>query len=140
MKYIIYFSSASMYFQPEMLKEMLISFRKNNEANHITGLMLFSEGNFLQVLEGEDSDVDTLVKKIKKDRRHHSIVQIAEDAITERNFVTWSMSFKVVSTDAFKDIKGYINPWDPDFFAKLPDDEHPAFSFLKTFAQNSRMR
>lgn len=118
---------------------MLVKFRSNNEANHITGMMLFSEGAFLQVLEGEDGKVDALIKKIKKDPRHHSLVQIAAGSITERMFGNWSMSFKVVSPEIFKELKGYINPWDTDVFAGLPTEQHPALTILKTFAQNSRM-
>lgn len=130
-----------MYFQPETLKEMLVNFRENNEANQITGMMLFSDGSFLQVLEGEDNKVDALVKKIKKDKRHHSLVQIAEESITARSFGKWSMSFKVVSPEEFKDLRGYINPWDPEFLSELPaDQQHPALAILKVFAQNSRMR
>lgn len=129
-----------MYFQAETLKEMLIRFRQNNEANNITGMMLFSEGSFLQVLEGEDNQMDTLIKKIKKDPRHHSLVQIAAGSLKERMFGKWSMSFKAVTPETFKDLKGYINPWDPDFFAELPDQQHPALAILKTFAQNTRMR
>lgn len=130
-----------MYFQPEMLKEMLISFRKNNEANGVTGMMLFSDGSFLQVLEGENNIIDTLIKKIKKDSRHHSVVQIAEGSITERNFGKWSMSFKTVSPEEFKELKGYINPWDPNFLSEMPyNPQHPALDILKAFAQNSRMR
>lgn len=101
---------------------MLIRFRKNNETNHITGMMLFSEGYFLQVLEGEDGNIDTLIRKIKKDSHHHSLVQIAEESIMERSFGKWSMSFKAVTPETFKDLKGYINPWDPDFLAELPTD------------------
>lgn len=139
MKYFIYLSSASMYFQPETLKEMLIKFRQNNEANHITGMMLFSDGSFLQVLEGEGDQMDILIKKIKRDPRHHSLVQIAAGSVEERMFGKWSMSFKAVSPEMFKDLKGYINPWDPDFLAGLPDAQHPILAILKTFAQNSRM-
>ncbi|RYE23739.1 MAG: BLUF domain-containing protein [Sphingobacteriaceae bacterium] len=128
-----------MYFQPETLKEMLVSFRQNNEINHITGMMLFSNGSFLQVLEGEDDKIDSLIKKIKKDNRHHSIVQLAEGSITERNFGKWSMSFKAISPEMLKNIEGYINPWDPDFVENLPSDEHPTLAILKVFAQNSRM-
>lgn len=129
-----------MYFQPETLKEMLVNFWTNNEANGITGMMLFSDGSFLQVLEGEDDQVDALVKKIKKDSRHHSLVQIAEESISERSFGKWSMSFKALSPEEFEDLRGYINPWDPDFLAALPaDQQHPALGILKAFAQNSRM-
>lgn len=128
-----------MYFQPETLIDMLTSFRKNNLLNHITGMMLFSEGSFLQVLEGPDKELDALVKKIKKDSRHHSLVQIVSDTIQERIFSDWKMSFKINSPEAVKNLAGYVDPWDPDFLAGLRSEQHPALSILKAFAQNSRM-
>lgn len=141
MKYIIYISTASIYFKPETLETMLVKFRKNNEANHITGMMLFSEGTFLQVLEGNDVDIDTLIKKIEADRRHHSIIKLGSGKIEERIFPNWSMGFKVATAEEFKDLKGYIDPSSPDFFpATQSGDVHPAIAILKTFAENNRMR
>jgi hypothetical protein len=128
-----------MYFQAEKLKDMLVKFRKNNEASGITGMMLFSEGTFLQVLEGEDRQIDTLVKKIKKDSRHHSVIQLDAQAITTRIFPNWSMCFKIASAEEFKEVKGYTNPADPDFFPAGHEDLHPAIALLQRFAQTSRM-
>lgn len=129
-----------MYFQKETLKDMLVSFRKNNEANGITGMMLFSEGIFLQVLEGEDRKVNTLVRKIRKDARHHSVVQLDEKAITRRIFPNWSMGFKVASAEEFKDLKGYANPADTGFLPTNDGELHPALAILEKFAENMRMK
>lgn len=49
--------------------------------------------------------------------------------------------FKAVSPEAFKGLRGYINPWDLEFLSELPSDQqHPALDILKVFARNSRMR
>ncbi|MVN23070.1 BLUF domain-containing protein [Mucilaginibacter arboris] len=139
MKYIIYMSTASMYFQTGMLETMLIHFRKNNEANKITGMMLFGDGIFLQVLEGNDRDVDTLIKKIKKDNRHHSVIQLDCQTIEERIFPDWSMGFKVASAEDFTAIKGFADPASPNFLPAQKGEQHPALSILKRFAESTRM-
>ncbi|RYY20651.1 MAG: BLUF domain-containing protein [Sphingobacteriaceae bacterium] len=138
-KYIIYLSSASMYFQAETLEEMLNGFRIKNETNQITGLMLFSEGSFLQLLEGAEHVLDALIKKIRKDKRHHSVVQIATGTIPNRIFSDWHMCFKVALPAEFKDLKGYLDPWNPEILNKLRSEEHPELGILKAFAQNSRL-
>ncbi|MBQ0737313.1 BLUF domain-containing protein [Mesonia mobilis] len=43
------------------------------------GLLLFSYGNFFQVIEGETAKVNNLWQKIKKDDRHKSIIKIFEE-------------------------------------------------------------
>jgi hypothetical protein len=123
-----------MYFREETLEDMLIHFRKNNEAWQITGMMLFSEGTFLQVLKGEDKDIDALVKKIKKDQRHHSVIQLETKKIETRIFPKWSMGFKVASPEEFKEVKGFANPADPNSFPAGKGELHPAMNLLKSFA------
>ncbi|MGI4727180.1 MAG: BLUF domain-containing protein [Janthinobacterium lividum] len=136
MKYIIYISTASIYFEPETLEAMLLDFRKKNKASQITGMMLFNRGKFLQVLEGNDKEMDTLVKKIKKDKRHHSIIQLGSAPIQERIFKNWSMGFKIASDDEFKSVSGYVNPIDPEhILMNTHNGFHPAVSLLKNFAE-----
>lgn len=138
MKYIIYISTASMYFREETLEEMLVHFRKNNETYQITGMMLFSEGIFLQVLEGEDKVIDALVKKIKKDKRHHSVIQLDTKTIETRIFPNWLMGFHVASTEEFKGVKGFANPADPNSFPADQQGLHPAMALLKSFAEGMK--
>ena len=54
-----------------------------NESTGIKGILLYSEGNFFQVLEGEKAVVIELFEIIKKDYRHHSIIQIVGEDITQ---------------------------------------------------------
>ena len=54
MYYIVYLSSASKLFTEDELKEIVDISVKNNTRLGITGMMLYNEGNFIQVLEGEE--------------------------------------------------------------------------------------
>ncbi|MGI4751236.1 MAG: BLUF domain-containing protein [Janthinobacterium lividum] len=140
MKYIIYISTASIYFDTSSLEKMLLQYRKNNEATQVTGMMLFSEGIFLQVLEGKQEDVDKLIKKILKDKRHHSIIQLGSALIEERIFKTWSMGFQQISKEEFKQATKFINLDVPETIsAPTQDNRHPAVAILQDFAKNMKM-
>lgn len=110
MKYIIYHSTPSIYFRPERLEEMMLKFRKNNAKNSITGLLLYSEGSFLQLLEGEDFIVNKVMKKIQKDKIHHSIIILVDALSDTRMFPAWSMGFETMPTHQLKEVKQLIQP------------------------------
>lgn len=58
------------------IKSLLSSWKERNNRNEIKGILLYSEGNFFQVLEGEKKKVLELWKSIKQDSRHYGIIQI----------------------------------------------------------------
>jgi hypothetical protein len=49
---LVYVSSATKPFSPDELSELLAQARVDNAALGITGMLLYSNGNFMQVLEG----------------------------------------------------------------------------------------
>lgn len=70
---MIYMSTASELLSEEEVNSLLIQARHFNYANYITGVLLYIEGDFLQVIEGEKETIDALFEKIKNDKRHHDI-------------------------------------------------------------------
>lgn len=75
---------------------------RNNTARTMTGMLLFAQGRFLQVLEGERKDVQHTFEKIKEDRRHDHVTLIADRPIVERSFSHWNMGFKALSANEAK--------------------------------------
>jgi adenylate cyclase len=66
---------------------------KNNKHVNITGLLVYFEELFFQVIEGDDKEIDRLFIKIGKDPRHGDILRLkTEYGINERLFPTWSMN------------------------------------------------
>ena len=57
----------------DALKELLHVSRANNERNRITGMLLYKNGHFMQVIEGEEARVTELMNIIKKDIRHKNV-------------------------------------------------------------------
>jgi len=136
MKYLIYMSTSVRLFNDADLKELLRKSQANNLVNNLSGMLLYSEGSFVQVLEGDAKELDETYNKIKKDPRHKNIIQLAEGELQERLFPNWSMGFKTLSISDFSKFDAYINPKDHDIWDK--PDMHPAISVLKVFAETNK--
>ena len=89
LKQLVYRSKATATFSEEDLARITSDSLPFNEANGITGILLFDGEYFFQVLEGECEKVEALYEHIKKDRRHSAIVKVTEIVIHERNFGAW---------------------------------------------------
>ena len=68
--------------------------RRNNQKNKVTGILLYRNGEFLQLLEGERINVYYTLKKIMDDQRHTNVNIIYENEIQKSLFNNWSMAFK----------------------------------------------
>jgi hypothetical protein len=93
MEQIIYASAAAVPFGDADLKRLLERARERNAAVDVTGLLVFHEGSFLQVLEGDADAVQTLFARISKDDRHDRVRLVLRRSVEEREFAEWSMGF-----------------------------------------------
>ena len=96
-------------FTDEELKEILTVSRENNAAKNITGILIYNDGNILQVLEGAKKDLHQLYGTISQDSRHHGCILLQDTPSQTRSFGEWSMGFKTVSHIEFLQLGGY---WD----------------------------
>ena len=89
----------------------VLDWSKNWNNNHnITGLLLYSEGNFFQVIEGEEEDIKSLFERIKQDSRHHNIIKIFEREIHKEAFDGYISDFVSENTQyKRKTVENYIN-------------------------------
>jgi Sensors of blue-light using FAD len=103
----VYSSSSVGQFTEDQLLELLAKSRRNNKNLDITGMLLFKDGDFLQVLEGEEDRVRALSKKIAEDPRHDNFkVQLVRPC-TKREFPDWSMGFQNLDELSPQDVPGY---------------------------------
>ncbi|GAA6139534.1 hypothetical protein NBRC116583_32810 [Arenicella sp. 4NH20-0111] len=65
--------------------------RKNNAETGITGILTFSKGHFLQIIEGDNDAIGHLFDAICKDKRHCDVVKILDTTTDTRSFTGWSM-------------------------------------------------
>jgi hypothetical protein len=108
---IIYLSSGIKIFSDEEINDLLKVSRNNNEKNGITGLLLYSDGNFMQILEGEKEAVESTYNKILNDTRHRNIILISKEPIKKRNFKEWKMGYSIVDPE-FLNKHPEINPFE----------------------------
>jgi len=90
---LIYVSTAAKRMTKDNLQSILMESLRHNSDHNITGILLYDQGSFCQVLEGDKKDVLSLFKKIKKDKRHFNVITISEKDIQYREFSAWSMRF-----------------------------------------------
>ncbi|MEH6682567.1 MAG: BLUF domain-containing protein [Sediminicola sp.] len=90
---LTYESKAAMDLTPDQMEELLISARSKNTRLGITGCLIFYNGAFIQVIEGNRSDVMALFEKIKEDERHTEVHLFSDDEIKERTFSDWGMAY-----------------------------------------------
>lgn len=88
---LMYASRAADSVNSDDLAAILKKSKTNNPPIGVTGVLCFSDGIFLQVLEGGRSPVSGLYNKIACDPRHRDVVLLSYEEIGERSFAGWSM-------------------------------------------------
>ena len=75
--------------------------QKENNKHSVTGVFCCRSGHYIQVIEGDESDVDQLFNNITLDNRHHEVTTLFDMPITERSFSSWDMKLvESVSKDS----------------------------------------
>ena len=99
MRQLLYASTTNREISDDVLNDILAVSRKNNARVGVTGMLLFIEGAFMQVLEGEAQAVTETYTRICRDKRHwNTMVLLDRDA--PRAFGEWSMGFEKPAMDA----------------------------------------
>ncbi len=104
-----YVSTESYAMTPKDLIALLEVSRKNNAQRDITGLLLYRETAFFQVLEGTEAQVKAAFEAISKDRRHHTVDVLFEGNTTNREFADWRMGFLNLDGVSIDQLMGYTN-------------------------------
>ena len=106
---LAYESQASVPFTEPDLLDLLGRSRTKNAGLGVTGILLYRQGTFLQVLEGQRSQVEELYATISGDTRHHAVDTVLVEDRQERRFPDWTMGFADVDghlgdVDGFNDV------------------------------------
>lgn len=91
---LVYSSSATQDFWPDDLFQLVEIARKKNALRSVTGMLLFREGQFLQLLEGPEREVKSVFELVKRDPRHKDIKVLLSETVSERQFPDWTMGFE----------------------------------------------
>jgi hypothetical protein len=136
---LVYVSSAVKSFKDSEILDILRVSREANERKGITGLLLFKDGNFMQILEGDSHVVDDLHLKITKDPRHTEIITLLRWPIQTRNFSDWKMGFKDIGTLTEEEKSGWSDYLDrPLNDAMYVSNPNVAYTLLESFKKTVR--
>ncbi len=75
----------------EVLADIRKTAKEHNQAAMITGVLFFHEGQFLQVIEGEEGRLRKLMANIEKDPRHTDVDVLIDTEVKKRGFNNWNM-------------------------------------------------
>ena len=88
---LLYASRVVPSFSDDELATLVRTARAANAEHGITGLLCYSQGIFLQVLEGGRGPVNRLYARIVGDPRHTDVELLSYGEIDERRFAGWAM-------------------------------------------------
>lgn len=92
------------------LMRLLYHSYENNQAQGITGALIYENDRFGQVIQGGEAAIQALWKKIQKDGRHKNVRLIDSKILTDRTFSKWTMVFqgREEIANALPEVKGAI--------------------------------
>lgn len=108
--YLVYQSRATVPFGDGQLAKLLTQSRAFNATHGLTGVLLYSDGNIMQLIEGTHAHVRAVFARIAQDPRHAEVIKLADGLAPHRVFTHWSMGFRTLSPADFRHLTGYINP------------------------------
>ena len=89
---MLYISTAVGPITTAVTGTILRSAQMHNPANGITGVLCQGQGVYLQVLEGERSQVEALYARILTDKRHQNVTLRQHENIKARRYGKWTMA------------------------------------------------
>ncbi|OGX91767.1 BLUF domain-containing protein [Hymenobacter coccineus] len=131
MHQLIYASTATQPFSDDELRALLAQARPRNQAAGLRGMLLYSKGLFLQLLEGETAAVYELYYgRIARDLRHRRLHVLADGPLTDYTFPEWHMGFLHTTSTSEVVLDGYLNPVETSFLAKHAPNASPVLRNL----------
>ena len=88
---LLYASRAKVAISDQEMNSILRKSREHNPVEGITGLLCYSDGIFMQMLEGGRDAINARYNTIVRDERHHDVILLSYEEIGEREFAGWAM-------------------------------------------------
>ena len=125
-----YVSTEAVKFSEEALVALLSEARNANADRDVTGLLLYREGSFYQVLEGSESAVMETFHGIEGDPRHTEVRILFNGETDAREFADWKMGFLNLDRVDVETLSGFS-----DFMTR---DAEPQ-EFLENLSRGKRL-
>lgn len=90
---LIYVSQAVQSLDGRALLDLFREARTKNEADEISGVLLYRRNEFMQAIEGPEAAVRHLFERIASDPRHTAVTLLWQGPIPHREFTSWTLGF-----------------------------------------------
>lgn len=90
---LIYRSRSLVTMSAGDINNILDAARRRNAKDDITGLLIYHDRKFLQVLEGPKDRVMACYERVHRDPRHDRVLILLQEAVQTRAFSTWFMGY-----------------------------------------------
>jgi len=107
--HLVYVSFANKSLTEKELDALLTEIRGKNAQQNVTGLLLYNDLNFIQVIEGTKETIHKVFNSIEQDSRHTNVVKLLEEPIKKRAFPDWYMGYRKLSEEQSSSIPGFSN-------------------------------
>lgn len=133
MYYLIYSSMAAPDVTSTDMQAIISSSERNNRENQITGILIYHDGGFIQMLEGEENAVLETYHRITQDDRHSAVVKLFSGESAKRHFPHWKMALEIVDDHTFRSIEAYQPLGQTDMLLNEIDDDSIGLKMLRFF-------
>lgn len=133
---IVYESLASDSLGEEEVLDILRKSQVRNNQAHVSGILVFCGGRFLQFLEGPPDQVEALYERIERDPRHHELRVLSRTDGEKLLMPTWAMAYASARKVANGDETFALNHRQAVAICELLPD-HIGGPFLKLLASAS---
>jgi hypothetical protein len=120
--------------QEDLLK-LLVQARKKNQELDVTGLLLYHNKEFMQLIEGKKEVILELWKTIKVDKRHFYPKVIYQGPVSKRGFSEWNMAFRNIDGITPSKLKGFsvllMKGFASEFVSERPSTARNLMSIIK---------
>ena len=89
----MYLSTARPGLSTDDLQHIVDVSRRQNAAARVSGVLLFGNGRFLQLLEGPGPAVERTYRRVLGDQRHRDAVLVYDGKGEPLRFTQWAMGF-----------------------------------------------
>lgn len=134
---IVYFSRAVEPFDEAAIEAILQESYQNNTRLGITGVLLYVRGSVIQVLEGQQTTIEALYRRIEQDRRHTEVDQVLSRPIMHRLFGRWSMGYETLTARQLEQIRLVVD-LDATERPRGKSSDHLLLRTIKLFYDSNR--
>ena len=119
---LVYTSARASNCDDRNIDLILEASRRNNRKLNITGVLLYTDTRFIQILEGPHEHILTLYEKILKDNRHVGSLRRFCEPVATRHFSDWNMAKKHLNSEELE-YKSEISKENKKIYNSLMDGD-----------------